>query len=165
MGLLSQAPMADCAFVCTLGDDHTAPALKAMELGYHLLPEKPMSNTEEEGCSIVQMANQTGRTLAFCHVLHYTPFYVTIKRLIDYGEIGEVTTINKSGSSALFWGGKEAHSSGYGSRSRRLRRRFWYYGGISAFSVRAENAERAPMFLCSAILSALPQSVLGKKIQ
>ena len=31
--LLAQPKLADCAFICTLDDDHTAPAIKAMELG------------------------------------------------------------------------------------------------------------------------------------
>ena len=42
--LLSQPKLADCAFICTLDDDHIAPALIAMELGYHIVLEKPMSN-------------------------------------------------------------------------------------------------------------------------
>lgn len=105
--LLNRPRMADCAFVCTLDDDHTAPALKAMELGYHLLLEKPMSNTEEECRAIVDMANKTGRTLAVCHVLRYTPFYMTIKQLIDSGEIGEVTTVNQI-ENVGYW--HQAHS-------------------------------------------------------
>lgn len=59
--LLEQPRMADCVFVCTLDDDHTAPAIKAMELGYHLLLEKPMSNTAEECRLIVGTAKKTGR--------------------------------------------------------------------------------------------------------
>ena len=43
--LLERPKMADVAFVCTLDDMHTAPALKALEKGYHILLEKPMSNT------------------------------------------------------------------------------------------------------------------------
>ena len=66
--LLAQPKLADCAFVCTLDDDHTAPALKAMELGYHLLLEKPMSNREEECRLIADTARRTGRTLAVCHL-------------------------------------------------------------------------------------------------
>ena len=44
---LAQPKMADAVFVCTLDEMHTAPALKALELGYDVLLEKPMSNTEE----------------------------------------------------------------------------------------------------------------------
>lgn len=105
--LLEGPRLADCAFICTLDDDHTAPALKAMELGYHLLLEKPMSNTEEECRIIAQTASKTGRTLAVCHVLRYTPFYMTIKALLDKGEIGEVTTINQI-ENVGYW--HQAHS-------------------------------------------------------
>ena len=105
--LLEQPRMADCAFVCTLDDDHTAPAIKAMELGYHLLLEKPMSNTEAECRAIVDTANRTGRTLAVCHVLRYTPFYMALKDLIDRDEIGDVCAINQI-ENVGYW--HQAHS-------------------------------------------------------
>ena len=105
--LLDRPRMADCAFVCTLDDDHTAPAIQAMELGYHLLLEKPMSNTEEECRTIVETARRTGRKLAVCHVLRYTPFFLTLKSLIDKGKIGEVTTINQI-ENVGYW--HQAHS-------------------------------------------------------
>ena len=105
--LLSQEKMADCAFVCTMDDDHTAPAIRAMELGYDVLLEKPMSNTEEECRAIVDVAKQTGRMLTVCHVLRYTPLYMTLKRLIDEGQIGEVTTINQI-ENVGYW--HQAHS-------------------------------------------------------
>ena len=105
--LLAQPKLADCAFVCTLDDDHISPALKAMELGYHLLLEKPMSNKEEECRQIADTARRTGRTLAVCHVLRYTPFYMTLKSLIDKGEVGQVTTVNQI-ENVGYW--HQAHS-------------------------------------------------------
>ena len=105
--LLSQPKLADCAFICTLDDDHIAPALKAMELGYHILLEKPMSNKEAECRVIVETARNTGRTLTVCHVLRYTPFYMTLKALVDAGEVGQVTTINQI-ENVGYW--HQAHS-------------------------------------------------------
>ena len=105
--LLNHPRMADCAFICTLDDDHTEPAIKAMELGYHLLLEKPMSNTEEECRAIVAAANEMKRTLAVCHVLRYTPFYMTLKKLITQDQIGEVATINQI-ENVGYW--HQAHS-------------------------------------------------------
>lgn len=104
---LSQPKMADCVFVCTMDADHTAPACKALELGYHVLLEKPMSNTESECREIVAAANRAGRVLTVCHVLRYTPFYMTLKRLVDQGEIGKVTTINQI-ENVGYW--HQAHS-------------------------------------------------------
>ena len=105
--LLAQPRMADCAFVCTMDDDHIGPAIRAMELGYHVLLEKPMSNNEAQCRQIVDAANRTGRTLAVCHVLRYTPFYMTLKNLIDQGRIGEVTAINQI-ENVGYW--HQAHS-------------------------------------------------------
>ena len=105
--LLSKPQMADCCFVCTLDDDHTAPAIRAMELGYHILLEKPMSNREDECRIIADTAARTGRHLAVCHVLRYTPFYMTLKALIDRGEVGEVTTIDQI-ENVGYW--HQAHS-------------------------------------------------------
>ena len=105
--LLNQPKLADCAFICTLDDDHIDPALKAMDLGYHLLLEKPMSNREEECRIIAQKARETGCTLAVCHVLRYTPFYMTLKALIEQGQVGQVTTINQI-ENVGYW--HQAHS-------------------------------------------------------
>lgn len=105
--LLRKPKLADCAFICTLDDDHLAPALKAMELGYHILLEKPMSNEENECRQIVDAARKTGRSLAVCHVLRYTPFYMTLKALMDSGKIGQVTTINQI-ENVGYW--HQAHS-------------------------------------------------------
>ena len=105
--LLSKPKLADCAFICTLDDDHIVPALRAMELGYHILLEKPMSNKESECRQIVQTARRTGRTLAVCHVLRYTPFYMTLKALVDAGEVGRVTTVNQI-ENVGYW--HQAHS-------------------------------------------------------
>lgn len=105
--LLARPRMADCVFVCTMDDDHTAPAVKAMELGYHVLLEKPMSNTEAECRLIADTASRTGRALAVCHVLRYTPFYMTLKNLIEQGQVGEVTVINQI-ENVGYW--HQAHS-------------------------------------------------------
>ena len=105
--LLAQPKMADCCFVCTLDDDHTDPAIRAMELGYHILLEKPMSNREEECKAIADTAERTGCNLAVCHVLRYTPFYMTLKALVDAGEVGEVTTIDQI-ENVGYW--HQAHS-------------------------------------------------------
>ena len=105
--LLERPRMADCAFVCTLDDDHTGPAVRAMELGYQLLLEKPMSNSEEECRAIAEAADRSGCILAVCHVLRYTPFYMTLKGLIDRGCIGEVTALNQI-ENVGYW--HQAHS-------------------------------------------------------
>ena len=107
MALLEQPKLADVAFVCTLDDDHMGPALAALEKGYHILLEKPMSNREEECVAIEAAAAKAGKHMAVCHVLRYTPFYQTLKGLIDSGEIGEVTVATQI-ENVAYW--HQAHS-------------------------------------------------------
>ena len=105
--LLEQPRMADAAFICTLDGQHTAPALKALEKGYHILLEKPMSNNEAQCRAIEAAARKADRVMAVCHVLRYTPFYQTIKALIDRGEIGQVCAISQI-ENVGYW--HQAHS-------------------------------------------------------
>lgn len=93
--LLEQPRMADAAFICTLDAQHTRPVLAALEKGYHVLLEKPMSNTEEECRAIEAAAEKAGKVLSVCHVLRYTPFYRTLKKLLDSGRAGEVMTVSQ----------------------------------------------------------------------
>ena len=99
--------MADAVFVCTMDDMHTAPALKALQLGYHVLLEKPMSNRAEECLAIERAAEESGRALTVCHVLRYTSFYRTLKSLIDEGEVGQVQTVDQI-ENVGYW--HQAHS-------------------------------------------------------
>lgn len=106
-GLLGQPCVADVAIICTLDELHTAPTLLALEKGYHVLLEKPMSNTETECREIVQKAEKAGRILSICHVLRYTPFYQKLKELIDTGVIGKIAVINQI-ENVGYW--HQAHS-------------------------------------------------------
>ena len=46
--LLQQDKMADCAMICTQDKMHCEPVTMAMQKGYHVLCEKPMSPDKEE---------------------------------------------------------------------------------------------------------------------
>ncbi len=85
--------MADAAVIATQDRQHVAHSELALKQGYHLLLEKPVA-VDIEGClTVLRLAKQYQKQVVVCHVLRYTPFYNTIKRLIDEGEIGEVVSI------------------------------------------------------------------------
>ena len=92
--LLSQPKMADVAIIGTQDDYHFEPAKRALELGYDLLLEKPISKTLREALELRDLAEKLGRRVAICHVLRYTPFYNTIRNIIRSGELGEIMTFN-----------------------------------------------------------------------
>lgn len=104
---LARRRIADCVFICTMDHMHPAPAVRAMELGYDVLLEKPMSNREEECVEIASAAKRTGARVTVCHVLRYTPFYRTLKKCMDDGMVGEVEVINQT-ENVCFW--HQAHS-------------------------------------------------------
>ena len=105
--LLAGPRLADAALVCTLDQMHTGPALRALELGYHVLLEKPMAPTEAECRAIAQAADASGRVLSVCHVLRYTPFYSAVKECVDGGELGRVVALTQT-ENVGYW--HQAHS-------------------------------------------------------
>ncbi|MBO5213508.1 MAG: Gfo/Idh/MocA family oxidoreductase [Clostridia bacterium] len=91
--ILAQPKMADIAVIATQDNMHTEPALMAIEKGYHLLLEKPVAPTPEECIQICHAAKEKGVEVLVCHVLRFTPFYKTIKKLLMDGTIGDVMSV------------------------------------------------------------------------
>ncbi len=91
--LLARPRMADGAIIATQDAMHTAPAVRALGLGYHVLLEKPMALSEADCRSIVGAAEASGRALCVCHVLRYTALFRTVKEIFDAGTIGRVLSI------------------------------------------------------------------------
>ncbi len=92
--LLNLPKCADIAMICTQDKLHFAPAMMAIGKRYDLLLEKPIAPTAEECYKICDAAQKNGVKVLVCHVLRYTPFYKALKKAIDDGLIGEITSIN-----------------------------------------------------------------------
>ena len=90
---LSRPKFADLVIIATMDRQHYAPAMAAIEKGYDLLLEKPMSATPEECIEIARAAKEKGVYVQVCHVLRFTPFFRALKNIIDSGRIGEVIHI------------------------------------------------------------------------
>ena len=93
--ILAKPKMADIAVIATMDHLHYEPAMKAIELGYDLLLEKPVANTEKECIDIANAAKKAGVRVLVCHVLRYTSFYRTVKSIIESGMIGEVMSVDQ----------------------------------------------------------------------
>jgi predicted dehydrogenase len=82
------------AIIITMPDYlHYEPCLKAMEMGYDVLLEKPMAQTAQQCRDILAMTRKTGRIVAVCHVLRYSPYFIRMKQLIREGAVGELVSI------------------------------------------------------------------------
>ena len=91
--ILAQPKMADLAIIATMDDMHHGPALKAIEVGYDLLLEKPVAQTAQECADIALAAQKKGVNVLVCHVLRYTPFFNRIKEMLLEGTIGDVVSV------------------------------------------------------------------------
>lgn len=91
--LLAQPKMADCAFICTQDRMHYEPLLKAVELGYQILIEKPITPDKTELLAIRELAQKHDGIISVAHVLRYSAFFSKIKELLDQGAIGELVNI------------------------------------------------------------------------
>lgn len=91
--LLAQPRLADVLVIATQDRQHVAQALPAMDKGYHLLLEKPISPSLAECLALREKAHETGRVVIVCHVLRYTQFYGAVKQLLDEGAIGRIESL------------------------------------------------------------------------
>ncbi len=89
----AKGKIADAIILATMDRDHYAHAMAAMDLGYDILLEKPISPDVRECLEIRDKAKEKGVTIVVCHVLRYTRFFSAIKKIIDSGELGKVVTI------------------------------------------------------------------------
>jgi predicted dehydrogenase len=91
--LLARGPLGDAAIVTTQDQMHVAPAVAALQAGYHVLLEKPMAHTLAGCVQLVQAAERTGRVLQICHVLRYSPFWRALHTVLASGRLGEIITV------------------------------------------------------------------------
>lgn len=94
--LLSKGKLADAAIIATMDRDHFGHVMLALEAGYDILLEKPISPDPVECLTIAEKANVLGRKITVCHVLRYTNFWGTIKEILDSGELGRIVAIKHS---------------------------------------------------------------------
>ena len=84
---------ADVVVISTPDDKHIEPCLKALEMGYDVLLEKPVAQTEEECLQVLKASKKYGGIVAVCHVLRYAPYFIALKQVVDSGAIGELVNV------------------------------------------------------------------------
>lgn len=98
---------ADVLVIATQDKDHVRMAIKALNLGYDILLEKPISPIKEELEELLKTQQKTGRKVLVCHVLRYAPAYLKVKELIDSGKIGKIVKM-ESIERVAYW--HQSHS-------------------------------------------------------
>ncbi len=80
----------DFVDICLPTHLHVDFSIKAMEAGYHVFCEKPLSNNLDDAKRVVNRAKELGKLFSVGQCLRYWPMYVEIKKLIDSGKYGSV---------------------------------------------------------------------------
>lgn len=80
----------DLVIISTPPDSHHHWAMKALERGLHVVLEKPMALTAAEGDAALAFAADKGLTLVVYQNRRFDQDFVTMRRLINDGSIGEV---------------------------------------------------------------------------
>ena len=92
--LLAQPRLADVMIIATQDRQHVAQALAALDKGYHLVLEKPISPLLDECLALQKKAHEANRVVVVCHVLRYTKFYGTLYELLRGGAIGRIESLD-----------------------------------------------------------------------
>jgi len=91
--IFEQPKFAEAVIITTPDDLHYGPCMKALEMGYDILLEKPIAPTEKECRDILKLQQKNGNIVAVCHVLRYAPYFINLKELMDSGVLGDIISI------------------------------------------------------------------------
>ena len=83
----------DCVHICTPNNLHYKMAKAALLAGKHVVCEKPLATTVEEGEELVKLANEKGLVHAVHFNIRYYPIVRQIKVMRENGELGEIYSI------------------------------------------------------------------------
>jgi predicted dehydrogenase len=85
--------LADVCIIATQDKDHVRHCLKALELGYDILLEKPITSDIKECYQLLDAQKTYGGKVIVCHVLRYAPVFMKLDELLDSGIIGKLVHI------------------------------------------------------------------------
>jgi predicted dehydrogenase len=89
--LAGAAPNVVC--ICSGTADHAKHAFAAMAAGAHVLCDRPIAATMEEGQLMIDKAARDGLRFMVGHVLRFWPEYVAAAAILSSGELGRVRSV------------------------------------------------------------------------
>jgi predicted dehydrogenase len=90
---LVERPDVEAVIVSTPPSLHAEMSIAALRAGKHVLCEKPLARTPEEGRAMIEAARQSGRFLATGFNYRFYPSVLKTRELLDSGLIGQVDHI------------------------------------------------------------------------
>ncbi|MCG9896154.1 MAG: Gfo/Idh/MocA family oxidoreductase, partial [Fimbriimonadaceae bacterium] len=87
---LLKDPNVDLVVVILPHNLHAPVAIEASETGKHVVVEKPMCIDTAEADAMIAAANKAGKMLSVYHNRRWDGFFMTMRDLIEAGEIGSL---------------------------------------------------------------------------
>lgn len=76
--------------VCTPNRSHSVISIDALEAGKHVMCEKPMAKTSEEGRAMIEAAKRTGKKLTIGYQNRFRVDSTYLHKACESGELGEI---------------------------------------------------------------------------
>ncbi len=83
----------DAVHICTPNAQHFSMAKDALNAGKHVLCEKPLATSVEEGDELVALAAKEGLRNCVCHNLRYYPMVQQMRSMREAGDLGEILVV------------------------------------------------------------------------
>jgi predicted dehydrogenase len=112
----------DFVDIATPPCDHAAIAHRALDLGLHVLCEKPLTTALSDAASLLEHAHRARRVVYPCHNYKHAPVVRTLREIIGSGRIGTVRSVTLE----TF---RNTHAKGVTEWNTHWRRQVRYSGG------------------------------------
>lgn len=83
----------DAIHICTPNALHFQQTRSAMLAGKHVLCEKPLAISAEQGHELAELAAQKGLRNCVCHNLRYYPMAQQMRRMREEGDLGDILVV------------------------------------------------------------------------
>ncbi len=93
----------DAVSIVTMWDQHTDPAIAALEAGKHVFLEKPMASTVADCNKIIAASKKAKGVLQIGHICRFNPRYRMAKQAIDEGRIGKIVALSSRRNIPAAW--------------------------------------------------------------
>jgi len=87
-------PEIDAVAIATPAHSHFELAIEALKSGKHVLVEKPLAQSSDQVCRLIDEAARRKLTLMVDHTFVYTPAVQKIRQLISEGSLGQIYYYN-----------------------------------------------------------------------
>lgn len=96
VSLKSLIDQVDVVDICTPTYLHMGHVIAAANAGKHIICEKPIARTLEQGREMIRICHEAGVHLFIAHVVRFFPEYARAKMVVDEGQIGQVAVLRLS---------------------------------------------------------------------